>query len=348
MKKLRFAVLGAGFWSHYQLAAWHELKGVECVAVYNRTRARAEALAGKFGIPAVYDDADELLRREKLDFIDIITEIGGHYPLVMLAARHRVPVICQKPMAPDLKMGEQMVSACRRARIPFLIHENWRWQTPILALRSAVASGVIGRPFRARIDMISGFPVFDNQPSLKELAQFIITDLGSHTLDVARVLFGEADHLYCRTQRVQSGIKGEDIATIMMEMGERTTVTVNMAYAGNFLEHDRFPETYFFIEGEKGSIELGPDFWLRVTTKNGTQARRYPPPRYAWANPAYDVVHASLVPCNANILQAIRGKGRAETTGEDNLKTVRLVFAAYESAKTGRAIRFSQSKAAGR
>ena len=70
-----------------------------------------------------------------------------------------------------------------------------------------------------------------------------------------------------------------------------------------------------------------------------THAQRCPPPRYAWADPAYDVVHASIVPCNADILGALRGKP-AETTGEDNLKTMELVFAAYESAKTNRVVSF--------
>ena len=56
-------------------------------------------------------------------------------------------------------------------------------------------------------------------------------------------------------------------------------------------------------------------------------------PHYLWADPAYDLVHASIVPCSANLLKALKGDGAAETTGEDNLKTVRLVFAAYESAE---------------
>jgi predicted dehydrogenase len=46
------------------------------------------------------------------------------------------------------------------------------------------------------------------------------------------------------------------------------------------------------------------------------------------------------VPCNADILGALRGKRPTETTGEDNLKTVRLVYAAYDSAASGRAVRF--------
>src|SRR5687767_3418035 len=141
--------------------------------------------------------------------------------------------------------------------------------------------------------------------------------------------------MYCHTDRVHKDIKGEDVATVMMRMRGCATVLCEMAYAENFLERDRFPETYFFIEGDKGSLELAPNYWVRVTTKSGTHAKRYPPPRYQWADPAYDVVHASIVPCNADIFAALRGKRRAETMGEDNLKTVRLVFAAYQSARSG-------------
>lgn len=333
MKNLRFAIFGAGFWPQYQLAAWNELTGATCVAVYNRTRAKAEALAQRFAVPAVYDDPEELLASEEPDFIDIITDVNTHSRFVHLAAKHRIAVICQKPMAPTLAAAEKMVATCREAGVPLFVHENWRWQTPIRELKKVLDSGVIGAPFRARIDMISGFPVFRNQPFLAELEQFILTDLGSHTLDTARFLFGEADTLYCQTRRVHRNIKGEDVATLMMQMGGRTTVLVEMAYAENFLERDHFPETCFFVEGEKGSAEIGPDFWLRVTTKSGTHARRVPPRRFAWANPAYDVVHASIVPCNADLLRALRGRGRAETPGEDNLKTARLVFAAYDSAR---------------
>lgn len=342
MAHLKFATFGAGFWAQFQLAGWYEVGGVECVAIYNRTRAKAEKLAQRFGVPRIYDDAETLLDAEQLDFVDIITDVDTHAKFTLMAAQRRIPVICQKPMAPSLTIAEEMVQACHKAGAPFFIHENWRWQTPIRALKAALDAGHIGRPFRARIDMISGFPVFKNQPFLAELEQFIITDLGSHTLDVARFLFGEARSIYCQTRRVHPNIKGEDVATIVMAMGEANTiVSVNMAYAENYLEHDRFPETYFFIEGERGSIELGPDFWLRMTTADGTRARRIPPPRYAWADPAYDVVHSSIVPCNADLLRALRGEGAAETTGEDNLKTVRLVFAAYDSAADNRAIQLA-------
>lgn len=332
-KNLRFAIFGTGFWARYQLAAWRELEGAQCVALYNRTKSKAETLAQEFGVASVYDDAEELLKNEQLDFIDIITDVDTHPKFVELAAKYKVPVICQKPMAPSLDVAKQMVQTCRDANVPLFIHENWRWQTPIQELKRVLESGVIGKPFRARIDMISGFPVFINQPFFKELEEFIITDLGSHTLDVARFLFGEAQSLYCQTQRVHRDIKGEDAATIMLKMQNGATVLVEMAYAENYLEKDRFPETFIFIEGSEGSLELAPDYWIRATTKDGTHVRRTPPPRYQWADPAYDLVHASIVPCNQDLLGAIRGEHAAQTSAEDNLKTVELVFAAYESAR---------------
>ena len=332
MSDLRFALFGAGFWARYQLSAWQEVGGAQCVAVYNRTRSRAEALAREFDIPAVYDDPEALLDAQTLDFADVVTDVDTHAKFTRLAAGRGLPVICQKPMAASLADAERMVAETQAAGVPFFVHENWRWQTPLRELKRVLDGGEIGTPFRARLDFLTGYPVFDNQPFLRETPQFIIADIGSHVLDAARFLFGEASSLYCRTHKIHSDIQGEDVATVLLTTAGGADVTCNMAYAGNFLEHDRFPETYALVEGEAGSVELGPDYWLRVTTKSGTLSRRCPPPRYAWADPRYEVVHASIVPCCANLLAALKGEAAAETTGEDNLQTVRLVFGAYDSA----------------
>jgi predicted dehydrogenase len=337
MNDLRFAVLGAGFWTRFQLSAWRELPGTRCIAIYNRTGAKAEALARDFGIPAVYDDAEALIRREKPDFLDIVTDPGTHSRFVLMAAAHRTPVICQKPMAPSLDEAQEMVCACREARVPFFVHENWRWQAPMREAKAILEGGRIGRPFRARLQFSCSFPVFDNQPFLKKLDRFILTDIGSHVLDTARFLFGEARSLFGVIRRVRRDIRGEDVATVTMKMESGAAVTCEMSYASR-TEHERFPQTYLFAEGDEGSLALGPDYEIRTTTKEGTQARRVPPPHFAWADPAYDLVHASIVPCCADLLKALRGEGAAETTGEDNLKTARLVFASYESARTGKSI----------
>jgi D-apiose dehydrogenase len=331
MADLRFAIFGTGFWSRFQLAAWREIPGAHCVALYNRTPAKAEKLAHEFGISAVYDDPEELLRREQIDFVDIITAVETHSELVHLAAARGLPVICQKPMAPSLEIAEDMVAACSAARVPFFVHENWRWQTPIRALKQALVERPLGRIFRARIEYCNDFPVFDNQPFLKEVDHFILADIGSHILDVARFLFGEAQSLYCQTQRVHRDINGEDVATVIMQMGPGTSVICEMSYATRTAER-RFPETLVFVEGEYGSVELAGGHWIHIVDQSGTLSARHVPPHLPWAEPAYDLVHSSIVPCNRDLFNALSGQGAAETTGEDNLRTARLVFGAYRSA----------------
>jgi hypothetical protein len=55
------------------------------------------------------------------------------------------------------------------------------------------------------------------------------------------------------------------------------------------------------------------------------------------------VVHASIVPCNTNLLGALRSDAPAETTADDNLQTVRLVYAAYDSARDNCVVAFDHS-----
>ncbi len=334
MRKLRFAIFGTGFWSSFQLAGWNEIGGCECVAVYNRTRSKAEEFARRFGIPSVYDTPEALLDREQLDFVDIITGVETHAPLAKLAAERGRNVVCQKPMATSLPEAEDMVVTCHRAGVKLLINENWRWQYPVRQLKRHLDRRRIGQPFRARVHYANSFPVFDNQPFLKELEQFILTDIGSHILDAVRFLFGDVASLYCLTQRIHEDIRGEDVATVVLTMENGMTVVCEMSYASR-TEIERFPQTYIYVEGDAGFLELGPDYWIRETTADGTFSSRHQPYHYPWADPAYDLVHSSIVDCQANLLDDLLGTGQAETTGDDNLKTVRCVFGSYESARTG-------------
>jgi D-apiose dehydrogenase len=344
MTRLRLGVIGAGFWARSQLAGWRELPGVECVAVCDVDRSRAQALADTFGVPRVYDDGRALMAGERLDAVDVITSPGHHAAPVRLAAEHGLPVICQKPMAPTLAEADAMVAACRDAGAPFFVHENFRWQAPMRAVKGLLGQGAIGRPFRARIQFSCSFPVFDNQPSLKELDQFILADVGSHVLDLARFFFGEARTLSCHTARVRADIRGEDVATVFISTDQDVAVTCELSYASR-LEHERFPETFMVVEADEGSLVLGPGCEVRVTTKDGTRVSVHAPRLYDWVDPAYAVVQSSIVECNRNLLAALRGEARAETDADDNLRTLRLVFAAYDSATRGEAVRFD---AAGR
>jgi predicted dehydrogenase len=291
----------------------------------------------------VYDNYELLLETEDLDFVDIITDVDSHAAMTEAAARRGVSVICQKPMAPKLALAQKMVDVCQANKVPLFIHENWRWQAPIRKLKALLNEGIIGKVFKSRVTFCSAFPVFENQPFLAELDEFILTDIGSHVLDTCRYLFGEADSLYCRVASVNSKIKGEDVANVMMAMRDSSTCYAEMSYA-SILERESFPQTYVLIEGDKGSIRLTHDFEIKVTTHGTTETLHAAPRQYAWADPGYALVHSSIVDCNRNILSGLQGLQKAETTGEDNLETVRLVHASYASAKTNSLIRLSTFK----
>jgi predicted dehydrogenase len=342
MEKLKFAVLGCGFWSKFQIGAWSELEGAELVAVYNRTYSKAEKIAEYFKVPRVYDNAEELFRKEKLDFVDIITDVDTHSLFVALAVKHGLKkIICQKPMAPDFETAKRMVKICRDAGAKLYIHENYRWQTPVRRFQQILDSGVIGNPFKARVSFLSGFPVFDNQPFLKELDHFILTDMGSHVLDVIRFLFGECEVLWCQTKAVNKGIKGEDLAVAMMKMKNGMPVYTELSYA-SVVENDSFSTLFILVEGEKGSVYLGPEFEIRITTREGTTSETVKFPSYPWADPDYIVNHESGIHVNRNILGDMLGHGKAENTGEDNLETVRLIWACYKSASNGKTVKISE------
>ena len=339
MEKLKFAVLGCGFWSKFQIGAWSEIDGAELVAVYNRTISRAQNIADYFNVPGVYDNPEELFEKEQLDFVDIITDVDTHAHFVEMAVKHGIKhIICQKPMAPDFETAKKMVSLCKSSGVKLYIHENYRWQAPIRRFRQIVDSGIIGKPFKARVSFLSGFPVFDNQPFLMELDHFILTDMGSHVLDVVRFLFGECDSLWCQTRAVNHKIKGEDLAVILMEMSNGMPVYTEMSYA-SIVEHDTFSTLNILVEGEKGSVFLGPKFEIKTTTREGTKSEIVKFPSYSWADPDYIVNHESGIHVSRNILDDIQKKGKAENSGDDNLETMRLIWASYESATSGEKIK---------
>ena len=78
------------------------------------------------------------------------------------------------------------------------VHENFRFQTPLMKVAEAVRSGVIGTPSWARISFRTGYDLYKTQPYFYDEERFIILDLGVHTLDIARVMMGEVERVYCR------------------------------------------------------------------------------------------------------------------------------------------------------
>jgi predicted dehydrogenase len=330
---LHGAVIGCGYFAQNHLHGWKEIEDVEIVAVCDLDEAKARQTAGQFSIPLVFTNAEQLLQQSaSLDFVDIVTTPESHRALVELAARYGKHTSCQKPLAPSLADARAMVAACQQAGVQFMVFENFRWQTPMLRLKSNL--GAIGDVFFGRVYFRSAYDVYTNQPYLAQDERFILYDLGIHLLDLARFFMGEVEQLTCLTQRVNPNIKGEDVATVLLKMRSGATCIVDLSYASQ-CEVESFPQTFIYLEGSEGSINLSHDY--RMTLIQGKQVTHetVAPALYHWSHPPHEAVQESVVAVQRHWLDCLRHNREPDISGSDNLKTLELVFGAYESAASG-------------
>jgi D-apiose dehydrogenase len=329
---LKGGVIGCGFFAANHLAAWQILDGVEIVAVCDRDPGKA-----KWDRARSYTDAATMLAAEKLDFVDIITTVESHRPLVELAAGHGLPVICQKPFALDLADARAMVEACAAAGVPLMVHENFRWQSPLMAVADVLESGEIGDATYARIQFRHGYDIYENQPYLKTEKRLAIMDLGIHVLDLARYYLGEATRLHCRTQRVNPEVAGEDCVTIVLDHASGAVSLVDFSFYTS-LEPDPFPQTLVRIEGTKGTVELLQGYRLRVSGPGWHREEGVEPDVPSFGAKPWHNIQESVVNIQRHWVDCLKTRRQPATSGADNIKTLDLVFRAYESAETGRAL----------
>ncbi len=331
MTELKGALIGCGFFAVNQMHAWNDVEGAGIVAICDRDPERLKIVGDQFGIKRRYSDAEALFADGGFDFVDIATTVQSHRPLVEMAARHKVAAICQKPFARTLADAKAMVAACRYAGVPLMIHENFRWQTPIQAVRKALDENAIGTPFWGRFTFRSGYDVFSGQPYLAEQDRFIIEDLGIHTLDIARYILGDVLSVTARTKRVNPRIKGEDVATILLDHESGVTSIVDVSYATK-LSKEPFPETLIELDGTEGSIRLTQGYQLEITNAHGTRSSDVSPKLLPWASRPWHNIQESVYAIQQHWIDQLKQGREHSTSGADNLKTFALVEAAYDSA----------------
>ncbi|MBT3606054.1 MAG: Gfo/Idh/MocA family oxidoreductase [Candidatus Latescibacteria bacterium] len=328
---LKGALIGCGYFANNHLNAWRDVIGAELIAVCDQDGDRAQKAAELFDIPNVYTDAGKMLNYEDLDFVDVVTQAPSHRPLVELIASLGVNVICQKPFAPTIDDARAMVIACKRANVQLMVHENFRWQRPIRALKAA--SEKIGDLFFGRIAFRHAHDIFTNQPYLATDVRFIIYDLGIHLLDVARFCMGDVSRLFCHAQSINPKVNGEDTATIMLVMESGATCVVEACHFSH-LENDTFPQTLIHLEGTRGSATLDVNYTLTTVVDDHTTQTDVPPQPPSWASGPGVAVQESVVAISQHWTDCLKNGSTTETSGLDNLKTLELVFGAYESADT--------------
>lgn len=346
MSDYRGVLIGCGFFAENHMHGWHEADGASIVAVCDRDRAKAERFAAMFGVPATYDDAAKMLATEAPDFCDVATTVESHRALVELALSHGAATVCQKPFAETYRDGLAMVEAADCAGRPLIVHENFRWERPLMALQRQLAAGAIGSPTFARLSFRHGYDVYANQPYLAKTQRLAIMDVGLHLFDVARFLLGDAVDIHCRTQSLKPGITGEDafVATLRHTSGAVSSIECSFF---SKIAPDPFPQTLAWVEGTLGTLELDGRYRLALH-KNGERVETDEEPTVpAWGAKPWHAVQDSVAAFERHVVDVLRGIAEPQPSGRHNLETLAMALAAYESAASGRTVPIADFVAAG-
>ncbi|MEM8662745.1 MAG: Gfo/Idh/MocA family oxidoreductase [Pseudomonadota bacterium] len=342
----RGVLIGCGFFAQNHMYGWADASDAEIVAVCDLDPTKASGFAIQFNVPRHYTDARVMLNAERPDFADVATTVETHRPLVELCLGHGALTVCQKPFAETYADGAAMVDAAERAAKPLIIHENFRWQMPLMAAKRALGEGAIGRPTFARIAFRHGYDVYANQPYLAKVEQFAIMDVGLHLFDVVRYLLEDTASIHCRTQSLKPGIAGEDafVATLGQKGG--AVVSVECSFFSK-IAPDPFPQTLLWLEGTDGTIEVTGDYKLRVHASGAVEEEDVEPPVPHWGAKPWHAVQASVSAFEAHVVDVLAGRAAPQPSGAHNLETLAMALAAYRSAETGRTVDIAEFIASG-
>jgi D-apiose dehydrogenase len=324
-KPLRIGLIGAGMVSRHHLIAWADIPDrARVVAIADPSRENAARRADEFSISQIYADADAMFAATELDAVDIAAPRQFHAALVRLAAKRGLPVLCQKPLAPDLQQAIELAAAVKN-QTRLMVHENWRFRGYYRDAAAWLREGRIGDVKQAQLTLLtSGVlpgadglrPALERQPFMRGEKRMLVSEVLIHHLDTLRMLLGPLRVTAAGLSRTYSEMAGEDGAVIQMQAESGAAVTVFASFAA-----DGFPAVQvdrLDILGATGSIRLdGP----HLVCSGCAPAEKH-----------YDLAveyQGSYNRTIAHFVQSLRDNTPFETAPEDNIETLRLVEDCY-------------------
>jgi D-apiose dehydrogenase len=327
--RLRIGLAGAGWVSGHHLDAWGALDSRAIVVAIADPDARAaQARATEYGISSLFSTVEEMLNAAALDAIDIATPVETHAHICRLAADRGIAILCQKPMVQSVSEAESLIADVG-GRVPFMVHENWRFRPHYRQIQTWLRDGCIGDVRTAALSVLTSgllpaengaLPALVRQPNLAALDRMLLMEILIHQVDVLCFLLGPLSLQAAQLGKSCPAIKGEDRAALFMTSADGAAVTL----IGDFMAHGYPPQAFDRLEllGTRGSIFLREDA-LRITG---------------------DVEEVIRLDLAANYKASYRNafthfidglaSGSFETSPEDNLETLRIVEAAYENERS--------------
>jgi len=339
MDKLRIGVLGTGIiirGSHVLTLQDHPR--AELVAAGNLHAESLNRLAADFHIPKVYTDFAEMAADPDIDAVVIGLPNYLHAPVTIQMLQAGKHVLCEKPMAMSVAEGEQMIQAARQAGRKLMIGHMWRFDREIVWLRDVVASGKLGRIFKAKSHEVLIYDIYGEDPSTRswfvdrELAGGgALTDMGVHSFDTLRFVLGDARprQVLATIGTYFKEIEVEDTATVMLEFDGGVTAIIEAGWYHLYADQQQGYTQVFGTEGYARAVPS--ELRLFVEGEWSVTQPDMPPRRQQEELSAFQAQMDHFVDC-------IRNDQEPSPGGPDGLWVLRVLEAAYRSADTCQAV----------
>lgn len=234
---MNVGMIGGGSWADRHLKSWRKA-GYPVVAIYNRTRARAERLAAQFDIANVCDEWQTIVKRSDIDVISISMPHNMHHAITMAAIENGKHVYCEKPLAMNFAQAHDMWAGAKEAGVKTGMQYNPRVDPAMRVMRELITQGHIGDVNHVDLHMASDFCADPNLPMMWRFEQAVagtgaLGDMGTYMIDLARWFIGEFESV---SAMMTTRITERPIAPENFDMFE------NLAYARDNRNADVVPE----------------------------------------------------------------------------------------------------------
>jgi predicted dehydrogenase len=311
-----------------------ELKGrVTLVGLVDLDLAAADALRQEFGLDTAVTgtDLDQVLTATKPDLLFDVVIPSARQQIVMTGLRHGCDVLTEKPMAASLDEARALVAAAKSAGRIHAVVQNRRFVDGVRRIRETIASGALGELTALHADFFIGAHFGGFREAMDHV---LLLDMSIHTLDAARFMAGlDPLAVYClETNPHGSWYADGAAANAIFEFANDVVFT----YRGSWVAEGATTswESAWRIIGTTGTLlwDGADSFQLKQIADNSGFLRPLkdavvPPPPH----PSQTHGHASVI---ADFLNAVETRQPPETAGNDNIKSLAMVFAAIESART--------------
>jgi predicted dehydrogenase len=232
---IRIGIIGAGFARTTQIPGFQNCEGAKIVAISSAHREHAAEVAQQFEIEDVAEDWRDLIARDDLDLISIVTPVVTHCEMTLAALDSGKAVLCEKPMAMNAEEAKLMMERAQAAGVLALIDHELRFLPGRLKLHELLRRGEIGNVQHAKTTFRSDSRSDVNRPwnwwSDVKQGGGALGAIGSHVIDGFRwLLNAEASEVYCnlathvRERKDEDGqlraVTTDDEANLLLEFGD--------------------------------------------------------------------------------------------------------------------------------